>query len=96
MSRDILECRCFHNLSFMPLSCISRSDVELIYRMEAEKDFFTMHFGYLMCDKSMVLLLTLRFPEGRRHTSAVSILKEPCTVSSHLFCVGLMRPALPG
>lgn len=96
MSRDILECRCFHNLSSMHLRCISCSDAELIYRIEAEKNFFTMHFGYLMCDKSMVLWLTLRFPEGRRHISAVSILKEPCTASSHLFCVGLMRPALLG
>lgn len=55
-----------------------------------------MHFGYLMCDKSMVLWLTLRFPEGRKRISAVSRLKEPFTASPHVFRVGLMKPALPG
>lgn len=80
----------------MHLNCISCSDAELIYKIEAEKDFFTMHFGYLMCDKSMVLWLTLRFPEERRRISAASILREPCRAGSHLFCVSLMRPALPG
>lgn len=65
MSRDILECRCFHNLSFMHLNCISCSDAELIYRIEAEKDFFTMHFGYLMCDKSMVFMADFTLPRGK-------------------------------
>nr|BAC32473.1 unnamed protein product [Mus musculus] len=61
----------FPDLSFMLLSCISCSGVGLVHRIRARRDSVVVHVGCLMCDKSMVLWLTLHFPEERKRISSV-------------------------
>lgn len=81
--RDVLECYRFNNFSFLYFKLYFLFWQRIHLKSWCRKGLFTIiHSGYLICNKFMVLWLTLHFPEGRRCISAVSRSKEPFRVCS--------------